>query len=197
MKAIIRNGQPEIVAGAFTDNHGTLHPANVLTLWSEAELAAIDVYPVTDEAVPEGHVVTGSSLHWDGQTVTRVFTSQEISLTELQETKLQALAERRYQAEEGGTTFVGMPLATDRTSQSKIHAAYTKAKEDPDYVIANWKISPGVFTTLDAATIIAAGDAVRAHVQSCFDNEAILSAQITAATNKSELDAIDIEIGWP
>jgi hypothetical protein len=76
MKAIIRNGQPEIVAGAFTDNHGTLHPANVLTLWPSAELAAIDVYPVTDEPVPDGHVVTGSSLHWDGQTVTRVFTSE-------------------------------------------------------------------------------------------------------------------------
>jgi hypothetical protein len=76
MKAIIRDGIPEQVWGAFTDNAGIKHSGQVLTLWSEAELAAIDVYPVTDEPVPEGHVVTGSSLHWDGQTVTRVFTSE-------------------------------------------------------------------------------------------------------------------------
>jgi hypothetical protein len=78
MHAIIRNGQPETVAGAFTDNAGVKHPANVLTLWSEAELAAIDVYPVTDGSVPDGHVTTGSALVWDANaaTVTRVFTSE-------------------------------------------------------------------------------------------------------------------------
>jgi hypothetical protein len=76
MHAIVRNGTPEVVSGAFTDNAGTNHPGNVLTLWSSAELATIGVYPVTDEPVPEGHIVTGSSLHWDGQTVTRVFTTE-------------------------------------------------------------------------------------------------------------------------
>jgi hypothetical protein len=76
MHAIIRNDQPETLSGAFIGNDGTQHPANVLSLWSTAELAAIDVYPVTDEPVPDGHVVTGSSLHWDGETVTRVFVTE-------------------------------------------------------------------------------------------------------------------------
>jgi hypothetical protein len=76
MHAIIRNNRPEQISGAFADNTGVQHSRDVLRLWTEAELAAIDVYPVTDEAVPDGHVVTGSSLHWDGQTVTRVFTSE-------------------------------------------------------------------------------------------------------------------------
>jgi hypothetical protein len=83
MKAIIRNGVPEQVFGSFTDNAGVKHPANVLTLWSDEELAAIDVYPVTDSTVPEGHVVTGSRLEWDGTAVTRVFTSAPPSVEEL------------------------------------------------------------------------------------------------------------------
>jgi len=74
--AIIRNGAPEQLTGAFTDNNGIKHPANVLTLWSEAELAAIDVYEVQERAIPEGHIATGSVLEWDGTTVTRVFTTE-------------------------------------------------------------------------------------------------------------------------
>lgn len=76
MKAIIRNNEPHQISGAFTDNAGINHPANVLTLWTPAELAAIDVYPVTDGLVPDGHVTTGWALEWDGETVTRVFTSE-------------------------------------------------------------------------------------------------------------------------
>jgi hypothetical protein len=76
MHAILRSTGPEIVNGAFRDEQGISHPANVLTLWTAPALAAIGVYPVQDGPVPEGHVVTGSSLTWDGQTVTRVFTTE-------------------------------------------------------------------------------------------------------------------------
>ena len=75
MKAIIRNGVPEPIFRAFADETGVSHPGNVLTLWSDDQLAAIGVYPVVDASVQEGHVVTGSSLTFDGKTVTRVFTS--------------------------------------------------------------------------------------------------------------------------
>ena len=74
--AIIRDGVPVEVNGPFADKNGISHPRQVLRLWSDAELAAIDVYPVTDGTVPDGHVVTGSALEWDGEKVTRVFTSE-------------------------------------------------------------------------------------------------------------------------
>ena len=74
--AIIRDGVPVEVNGPFADKNGISHPRQVLRLWSDAELAAIDVYPVTEGSVPDGHVVTGSTLTWDGTTVTRVFTSE-------------------------------------------------------------------------------------------------------------------------
>lgn len=110
---------------------------------------------------------------------------------------LAALAARRYAAEEAGTTFNGFPLATDRTTQAKITAAYVKATGDPTYTIAPWKFAPGVFAPLDAATIIAAANVIEAHVQACFANEAALSARILAAATPEELAAIDLDAGWP
>lgn len=115
----------------------------------------------------------------------------------LKASKLQALAERRYAAEEAGTTFGGSPLATDRVTQNKITAAYIKASADPDYEIQNWKFAPGVFASLNAATIIGAANAMEAHVQACFSHEATLSEQIAAAADQAVLDAVDLEAGWP
>lgn len=110
---------------------------------------------------------------------------------------LAALAARRYTAEEAGTTFGGYPLATDRTTQAKITAAYVKATADPDYTIASWKFAPGVFAPLTSAQIIAAADVMEAHVQLCFANEAAISALILAAETPEDLAAIDLEQGWP
>ena len=111
--------------------------------------------------------------------------------------RLQELADLRWTKEESGTTLGGNPLATDRTTQAKLTAAYVKAADDPNYAIANWKFAPGVFAPLDAATIMAAADAAEAHVQACFSNEATLSASIIAAADIASLEAIDIEAGWP
>ena len=77
MHAIIINGVPSEVSGSFTDATGVKHPASVLTLWSETELAAVDVYPITEPAVPQGQIATGSALEWDGETVTRVWTLED------------------------------------------------------------------------------------------------------------------------
>jgi hypothetical protein len=112
-------------------------------------------------------------------------------------TKLAELATIRWGAEESGTTFGGNPLATDRTTQAKLTAGYAKAVNDTEYTIANWKFAAGVFTTLDASTIIAAANAVEAHIQACFTNEASLSANVLAAADFAALDAVDLTVGWP
>lgn len=120
-----------------------------------------------------------------------------LTLDEQKAARLVDLAARRYQAEEAGTIFGGAPLATDRTTQGKITAAYVKAAADPAYSIPVWKFGPGKFAALDAATILAAADAVSAHVQACFTREADLSAAILGATDAAALAAVDIETGWP
>ena len=81
-------------------------------------------------------------------------------------------------------------------TQSKLTAAYVKAVADDGFQITAWKTGPGVFSTLTAASIIAAANAIEAHVQACFDNEASLSGEITDAADLAELAAVDIEGGW-
>lgn len=118
------------------------------------------------------------------------------TLAELKAVKLNAVADKRWQQEISGTTFNGMPIATDATSQTKYIGAVVGAQIDPTAVI-NWKLANGDFVPLDAQTIVAVAMAVRAHVQACFDREAQLRAQIEAAATVEELDAINIYDGWP
>lgn len=117
------------------------------------------------------------------------------TLEEAKAERLELLAERRWRAETGGTTFAALPVATDDRSQAKIMGARLAANADPGYVV-KWKTAAG-FVDLNAPAIVALSDAVRAHVQSCFDREAELTADIEAAATREAVDAIDIETGWP
>jgi len=96
---------------------------------------------------------------------------------------------RRNKALATGTTVSGMPIATDDTSQSRITGAALAVTLDPQTTI-QWKTGAG-FVTLDAAQVIAIAEAVRAHVQACFDREAELLAAL------EEGNPYDIETGWP
>ena len=118
------------------------------------------------------------------------------TMEELRAAKLAELAALRWEKETGGTTFNGIPLATDAVSQTKYIGAVVGAQIDPDAVI-NWKMADGTFVSLNAQAITAVAMAVRAHVQACFDREAVLKAQIEAASTEDEIAAIDLNTGWP
>lgn len=109
----------------------------------------------------------------------------EISLEALKEAKTAEIAAARYAAEIAGVNGI----RTDRESQSLITGAALKASMDSTYS-CRWKTEAG-FVTLTAAQIIAVADAVRAHVQSCFDREAELLPLIESAGTQAELDAIN------
>lgn len=81
-----------------------------------------------------------------------------------------------------------MDIATDRESQALLAGAVLKAQDDPNYVV-NWKAKNGWFQ-IDAATLIAIADAVRAHVQACFDKEKYLHDLIDRATTIEEVQSI-------
>jgi hypothetical protein len=51
-------------------------------------------------------------------------------------------------------------------------------------------MADGAFVPLDAQAITAVAMAVRAHMQACFDREAVLKAQIEAATTAEEPTAL-------
>ncbi|WP_454914973.1 DUF4376 domain-containing protein [Xanthobacter sediminis] len=109
---------------------------------------------------------------------------------------LTRLADRRWRAETGGIVVGGLPLPTDERAQLKITGAAVAAERDPEMSIT-WKCDGGAWATLTAAQVLALADAVRAHVQACFDREATLAGAITAAETVEAVAAIDIESGWP
>lgn len=110
------------------------------------------------------------------------------SLADEKAAKKAELAAARYAAEIGGITFAGAAIRTDRESQALITGAALAASQDPKYSVI-WKAEGG-FVTLSAEQIIAAAQAVRAHVEACFAREAELSSAVDAAKSKKFVDAI-------
>ncbi len=115
---------------------------------------------------------------------------------ETKHNKLVELENLRWLKETGGTTFNGWQLATDPVSQTKYVGAVVSVQINPNSII-KWKMSNGEFVELSAEDVTSMAMAVRAHIQACFDKEAELQLSISSATNKEELDAIDITTGWP
>ena len=107
---------------------------------------------------------------------------------DLRNRKYREIATARYNAEIAGVTINGVSIKTDRESQGLITGAALKAMQDNTYT-CRWKGIDG-FVELTAPQIIAIADAVRAHVQACFDREAELLPLIEAATSQEELDEI-------
>lgn len=114
----------------------------------------------------------------------------EPTLDELKAQKKAAIAAARFAAETAGTVVNGVLIDTGRDSQALITGAALAAMLDENYSL-NWKTASG-FIHLSAPEIIAVAQAVRAHVQMCFDREGELVAQVDAAQTAEELDAIEI-----
>ena len=101
------------------------------------------------------------SIDW-----TKVITVED-KFAKAKEAKKAEIAQARYEAEIAGVTINGVSIKTDRESQGLITGAALKAMQDNTYV-CRWKGIDG-FVELTAPQIIAIADAVREHVQSCFD----------------------------
>jgi hypothetical protein len=122
------------------------------------------------------------SIDW-----TKVITAED-KFAKAKEAKKAEIAQARYNTEIAGVTINGVSIKTDRESQGLITGAALKAMQDSTYV-CKWKGIDG-FVELTAPQIIAIADAVRQHVQGCFDREAELQPLIEAATTEAELNLI-------
>ena len=118
---------------------------------------------------------------------TKVITAED-KFQQAKEAKKAEIAQARYNAEIAGVVVNGISIKTDRESQGLITGAALKAMQDNTYT-CRWKGIDG-FVELTAPQIIAIADAVRAHVQSCFDHEAELQPLIESAGTEAELEAI-------
>ena len=117
-------------------------------------------------------------------TVQSAHLNPKIPFSTAKENKYTEIAAARYNEEIAGINGI----RTDRESQGLITGAALKAIQDSTYT-CKWKGIDG-FVELTAPQIIAIADAVRQHVQGCFDHEAELLPLIEAATTEAELDLI-------
>ncbi|MBA5956230.1 DUF4376 domain-containing protein [Pseudomonas lactis] len=101
------------------------------------------------------------------------------------------IAARRFQAETGGVTVQGIPVNTERDSQSLLTGAAFAASLDPGYHI-KWKAATG-FVDLTGEQIIGIASQVRAFVQACFSRE----AELLGAVADGSITAQMLEEGWP
>ena len=102
-----------------------------------------------------------------------------------------SIAERRWRCEVAGTMLYGRRIETDRTDVAMVTGAALAASLDPEYSV-RWKAADG-FVTLNAEQILAMAQAIRVHVQSCFDREADLLDALDAGTYETEM----LDTGWP
>ena len=163
----------------------------------ETQLAELGIYPV-DEVKP---ALTWTQHHGtpvievaDGR-ATATYPVVEYSPEEIEgileaakESKRSEVASARFEAETAGIDVNGFTVRTDRESQALVTGAALQAIVDYDYE-CRWKTSEG-FVHLSAEQIKYIAQAVRAHVQSCFDREAELLPLIDAAESPGDLDKI-------
>jgi len=90
-----------------------------------------------------------------------------------------------------------VPVRTDETSQRKIAGAVQLFEKDGTLTVIDFEAQPGIWVTLDQATMEAIGVAVGRHIQACFSNAKALSEAVEAAADDDALDLIDMDAGWP
>lgn len=90
-------------------------------------------------------------------------------------------ADKRWRVETGGITVNGAAIQTDRDSQAMITGAVVYLNNNPDATSVRFKAESG-WVTLDKASMLAIGVAVGQHVQSCFDAEKAIDADIDTGT---------------
>lgn len=108
---------------------------------------------------------------------------------------------RRAAAIAGGVDVVGIGVVqSDETSKLKISGAVQMAMiaqsaGSPFSVV--WTLADNSTATLNAGQMIGMGLAVGQHEYACHSNARNFRALIEAAASIAEIEAIDIEAGWP
>ena len=170
------DGQTVRIDQAFARG-GVNYPAEWLRAHTPGERAAFGVEQVDEPAPVDGRYYFAPG--------------QPRPLADAKAARLAELAAVRFARETGGTGA----LRTDRESQALITGAALAATLDPAYAV-DWKGAEG-WVTLNATQLIAAAQAVRAHVQACFSNERALGAAIEAAADLDAVLTVDLGQGWP
>jgi hypothetical protein len=115
----------------------------------------------------------------------------KLAFTDIVPDRAELIAEERYRREAFGIVVEALQVETTRDSQALVASIGLSAIIDPDYR-CNFKTLNG-FVEIDTVQILTIAQAVRAHVQACFDRELALLQAIEAGTYTDEM----LTEGWP
>lgn len=98
-------------------------------------------------------------------------------------------ASKRWEKEQGGIVFAGVPIATDDRSKQMIMGARIAADSNSNFS-TKWVGKNGQIQNLNSTSVIALSDAILAHVANCF---AIFSNVCEGIDNESIIDRYQID----
>ncbi len=116
-----------------------------------------------------------------------------------------AIKEKSWQTETAGILVQGTRIPTDRESQALLTGAVVDVILNPD-AVTRWQtgsLTPDetpLFITLSGTELKLIAQAVRAHVQTCFDEREAKCAALAALDSPEEITAWlaeNLETGWP
>lgn len=103
----------------------------------------------------------------------------------------------RERAKDGGVVTPFGPIQTDPDSRTNINGAVQMATILGAAFSVEWRMADDNLVVLDAAAMVNLGLLIGQHVSACQYRKNELDAAIAAAATAAELDAIDLEAGWP
>jgi len=175
-------------------------PENQLT---SDELLAMQIYP-TDDNFPAYNefneiIEVKDFSEWIFDSTSQIVLKQyDIITLTFEEKKIEmfeSLATIRFENEISGVDSPGGIIATDRSSQSMLNSSVQVLRDDPTKTI-NWKCEDG-WVVLDLTAIEQISQLVINHVENCFDNEFSIWSEIDSASDMTDLELINMDIGWP
>jgi hypothetical protein len=131
-------------------------------------------------------------LSWYG---TQWVVTDPRTLESAKELRLQDLKAVR-QSSEKNFTWNGTPIYLDDKTQSRLDAGLKGLELSPSSQIS-WEVTTGVFVDFNLASMQSLALAAWNHIRLCFINAKTITTQINNCTTIAEIDAVDIEVGWP
>jgi len=198
------NGQIDQFPYSITDLRNDNPDTSFGTSLDDASLADFRVFPVEPTDQPETskteRAVVADPEFVDGQWQQR-WTIEPMGINEAKAVLWERAKFLRDQFIDAGVNLAGIGVFdSDAPSRGNINGAVTMAlvaQISAQPFSIDWKLADNSVKKLNGAQMIAAGIAVGKHVAECHEFAQKIGIAILNAKNNSELNAINIEDGWP
>jgi len=120
----------------------------------------------------------------------------ERNIEEVKASLIANLANTLTVHENAGVYYGENRFPTDNNSQIKYLAILLTATLDPTFTTV-FKSMDGVYVNLTSQEIFQLTNTIREYIKNCYIHDDYLTSLIKNANTLEELDAIDVNLGWP